>query len=94
MIDIQPGVGQMNKNRSMLVAAACGVLLLWDNAFAYIDPGTGSLLIQWLFGAVIAGFAVVNLYWERFKFFLARRFGSEGIDLDVVHAEDEAGSDR
>lgn len=84
----------MNRNRSFPIAAACGVLLLWDDAFAYIDPGTGSLLIQWLFGAAIAGFAVVSLYWERFKFYLARRFGGEGVDQNVVQTEDEAGSDR
>lgn len=41
-------------------------------SFAYVDPGTGSLLIQWIFGMVVAGFAVANIYWHRFKQFLGR----------------------
>ena len=36
-------------------------------AFAYLDPGTGSYLIQMLIAAVVGvGFAV-KLYWSRIK---------------------------
>lgn len=39
-------------------------------ALAYIDPGTGSILVQALIAA-IAGIAVTTrLYWERIKVFL------------------------
>ena len=41
-------------------------------AFAYLDPGTGSMVIQ----AVLAGIAVVSvsvgIYWKRIKLFFSR----------------------
>jgi len=83
----------MNRIRLAPIAIAGCTLLMWNNAFAYIDPGTGSLLIQWLFGAAVAGFAVVNIYWERAKAFLLRNSGSSGHDQDVDGTADEAGRD-
>lgn len=56
-------------------ATAAAALLVPHASFAYIDPGTGSLLIQWIFGMVVAGLAVGNLYWHRFKQFLAGKLG-------------------
>ena len=64
-------------------AIAVGTLLLWQDAFAYIDPGTGSLMIQWLFGMVLAGFAMLNVYWQRIKNFFADKSGNTSFDHDV-----------
>ena len=42
-------------------------------AHAYLDPGTGSMVLQAIIGA-IAGFALVGrLYWSKIKGFFARR---------------------
>jgi len=76
-----------------LAAIAAGTLLLWDEAFAYIDPGTGSLLLQWLIGMVLAGFAVLNLYWQRLKGFFSGKSGSEPPGHDVETVVDEAETD-
>lgn len=39
-------------------------------AFAYIDPGTGSILIQGIIAAIAAIGVTLKLYWHRFvKFF-------------------------
>ena len=81
----------MKRNR--LACVACSTALLWNDAFAYVDPGTGTLLIQWLFGMVVAGFAVLNIYWQRAKGFLSRKFGSAGPARDADGAADEAGRD-
>ncbi len=56
------------------------ILLVWDaRAEAYIDPGSGSMLIQLLLGGV-AGLAVaINLFWRR----LLDRLGhGRGQDAD------------
>ena len=38
-------------------------------AYAYLDPGTGSMILQLLLGG-IAGFLVIGkLYWQRIKSF-------------------------
>ena len=36
-------------------------------AFAYLDPGTGSMLLQLLLGGIAGGLMVVKLYWARLK---------------------------
>jgi len=41
----------------------------------YLDPGTGSLLIQLAIGAVLGGWFVIKNYWARIKNFFTKRFG-------------------
>jgi hypothetical protein len=41
-------------------------------AQAYLDPGTGSLVVQILIGAFAAAGTAVSLYWHRFKKLLTR----------------------
>ncbi len=36
-------------------------------AFAYLDPGTGSMLLQALIGGIVAAFAVWSFYWNKLK---------------------------
>jgi len=40
----------------------------------YIDPGTGSIVIQALIGAVVAGAAMMGIYRVRVKMFLVNLF--------------------
>ena len=40
----------------------------------YIDPGTGSLIIQVLIGALVGGWFIVKNYSVRIKLFLTRLF--------------------
>lgn len=37
------------------------------DAFAYLDPGTGSMLLQLLLGGVAGALVVGKLYWQRLK---------------------------
>tara|TARA_B100001564_G_scaffold319326_1_gene296485 strand:+ start:435 stop:638 length:204 start_codon:yes stop_codon:yes gene_type:complete len=37
------------------------------NAYAYLDPGTGSMIIQALLGILAAIGAYITLYWRKFK---------------------------
>ncbi|MFA5960985.1 MAG: hypothetical protein WC785_10780 [Tatlockia sp.] len=39
-------------------------------AFAYLDPGTGSILLQGLIGGITAGLVFLRLYWQRLLQFL------------------------
>lgn len=79
----------MKTFRFGLIAAAAA--LFGTEAFAYIDPGTGSLLIQWAFGAAVAGFAVLNVYWARLKAFFSPRSQRAASDPSVDKASNEAG---
>jgi uncharacterized membrane protein len=48
------------------------VLALPGTAFAYLDPGTGSILIQGLIAAIAAVGVTLRLYWHRFIAFFKR----------------------
>ena len=76
-----------------IAAMTLGTLLLWDEAFAYIDPGTGSLILQWIVGMVLAGLAVLNIYWQRLKNFLSGKPGSNTATNDAQAIADEAEPD-
>ena len=42
--------------------------LIWvDDAQAYIDPGTGSLIIQSLIAALVGGLFLIKTYWNKLK---------------------------
>ena len=37
-----------------------------SNAFAYLDPGSGSMLLQLILGGFAGLVVVLNLYWQSF----------------------------
>tara|TARA_A100001388_G_C28718869_1_gene475289 strand:- start:89 stop:316 length:228 start_codon:yes stop_codon:yes gene_type:complete len=37
------------------------------NAFAYLDPGTGSVILQAIIAAIAAASATVTFYWRKIK---------------------------
>lgn len=51
-----------------------GVIILLacnpQNAHAYLDPGSGSLLFQALIGVSLAAFFTIKLWWGKFKSFV------------------------
>ncbi|RMT93771.1 hypothetical protein ALP39_200059 [Pseudomonas marginalis pv. marginalis] len=67
-----------NSNFSM-VALLC-LALLPVNAFAYLDPGTGSAMLQGILGALAAIAMVMKLYWHRLLRLL-------GLRKDVMKKE-------
>jgi len=51
--------------RYLLALAVLTASSTW--AHAYLDPGTGSFVLQLIVGGAIAAAATVRLYWERTK---------------------------
>jgi hypothetical protein len=49
------------------VALAVVGLLIAAPAYAYIDPGSGSMLVQLLTGGAAGAVILARLYWRRFK---------------------------
>ena len=41
---------------------------------AYVDPGTGSYLLQLLIATVLGGLFVIKTYWRRIIDFLSNKF--------------------
>jgi hypothetical protein len=54
-----------------LLAILVSVTLLQQNAHAYLDPSSGSILIQILLGGIAGFFVMLKIYWRRIKRFLS-----------------------
>lgn len=46
-------------------------------AYAYLDPGTGSMILQALIGGIAAGIAVISLYYRRVKAYFNKWLGRD-----------------
>jgi len=44
-------------------------------AHAYIDPGTLSVALQAIVGAVVGVFIAVKMYWTKIRYFIKNIFG-------------------
>ena len=44
-----------------------------EHALAYLDPGTGSILLQAIIGGVATGLFIMRGYWRKIKNLFARR---------------------
>lgn len=65
------------------------MLLGYGTAHAYIDPGTGSLIVQAIIGSVVAGMTFIGLYFQKFKDFLARITGNNKTENETVSTSDD-----
>jgi hypothetical protein len=67
------------------------LIVLVSPAYAYLDPGTGSAILQGVIGALAAIAVVAKLYWHR----LIRFFGIRKNKGDVIsEAEEIKNEDR
>ena len=62
----------MNKKFSVLYIL--GFIIFPTKAFAYLDPGTGSIILQALLGAIAAGLSYCAFYWNKVKNFFKKIF--------------------
>lgn len=66
------------KARAMLAAVLAlsilGLFFFPANAHAYLDPGTGSYVLQLLAAAIFGILLAIRLFWSRIKSFLRRLF--------------------
>lgn len=49
-------------------------LIFSQKAFAYLDPGTGSYILQVLIAFFLGGLFAVRLFWNKIKEFLTKIF--------------------
>lgn len=78
----------MKNSRLSLVALIC-LVVLPINAFAYLDPGTGSAVLQGVLGALAAIAVVLKLYWHRFLRMLGFRKDTAKNDTNVSKKTDK-----
>jgi len=52
-------------------------LILSQNAFAYLDPGTGSYIFQVVVAILIGGIFVIRTFWQKIKKFFSNLFSKK-----------------
>jgi hypothetical protein len=52
--------------------------LLPENAYAYIDLGTGSYLLQFLIGGLLGALFAIKIFWHKIKSFFKKVFRISG----------------
>ena len=44
-----------------------------SNAYAYLDPATGSIIIQYIVAGLVACMAFMKNFWVKFKYFFNKK---------------------
>jgi len=68
----------MKKLIKVLMTSLCMIVLMTESAWAYLDPGTGSLILQSLIAGVAGAMVVGRLYWEKLKVYFSSIFSADG----------------
>jgi hypothetical protein len=75
MIGMTPTEGRLS-NTSFAIAIGTIWMVLFAGAtpaFAYVDPGSGGMMMQLLLGGVAGLTVLLRLYWQRFTTFIGVR---------------------
>ena len=63
---------------SLLFLTLSFSILFWtDNAYAYLDPGAASILIQTIIATIAAGLFTIKKYWYSIKSFFSSKINLE-----------------
>ena len=61
----------------VIAASIAFIGLSTSNAYAYLDPGTGSILLQALIATVASSLFIIKVYWYKFRGLLGLNRQSE-----------------
>jgi hypothetical protein len=61
----------MTRPYAAVLLALAVLLISVQEAYAYLDPGTGSMILQGLIGGIAGGLFAIRVYWGKLK----SRFG-------------------
>ncbi len=75
----------MNSKRILIILVF--VLSFTHSAFAYLDPGSGSYILQMLVAGFLGGLYAIKLYWVRIKNFFSGKSTIEDDSFEEVADE-------
>jgi hypothetical protein len=73
-VRVLPKVIALGGSAALILSAS------YSTAFAYLDPGTGSIILQSVIAGVIGSMAFARMYWTRVKEIVRRTFGNRDND--------------
>jgi hypothetical protein len=72
----------------------CALLLITPSAHAYLDPGSGSAILQGVLGALAAIALTLKLYWHRLLRFFGLRKPTESEESEDSRSAAQSDSDN
>lgn len=71
------------KYRLIQITSIFGLLFFFqDTAYAYLDPGTGSIILQGLIAGIAVGLSTIKLWWHRLVSLFSSRKSEADQHLD------------
>ncbi len=67
----------MSYLRKIAILALFFNLLIIDSSYAYLDPATGSIILQSIIAGVAVGLGILKLYWHKCKMFWRKLLGKD-----------------
>jgi hypothetical protein len=64
-----------------------GLISYTSPAFAYLDPGTGSVLLQGLIGGLAVVISFLSIYWQKVKAFFVKREVDSDIEENIENKD-------
>lgn len=59
------------------ISCICIFVLFIGHSYAYIDPATGSMIVQAVIAVIAAVSVSIGIFWRRVKSFLGKVFGRD-----------------
>ena len=59
-----------------------GLITYTSPAYAYLDPGTGNMLLQGLIAGLAAIISFLSIYWQKVKAFFVKQEPDTDIDIE------------
>jgi hypothetical protein len=73
----------MHSKKVLLLIAL--VFVFVPNTFAYLDPGSGSYIVQMIIAGILGGFYAIKLYWARIVNFIKGNSAQVDPDEELNH---------
>ena len=64
----------MKKKINISIFVIIFSLILSTNSYAYIDPGSGSIILQAIIAAFAGAGTAITIYWKKVKLFFSKIF--------------------
>ena len=64
-------------NKIFSLSCIVTLIIFPTKAFAYLDPGTGSIILQAILGFIAASITTISIYWTRFKSLISKLFNKK-----------------
>ena len=61
-------------NKIFSLSCIVTLIIFPTKAFAYLDPGTGSIILQAILGFIAASITTISIYWTKFKSLISKLF--------------------